>query len=381
MKILLALDSFKGSMSAREAMDAFALGVHEVAPDTQIESMAISDGGDGLLGSLSAVLSDMGFTERTVSVTGPYLESVQARYLIKGATAVLEMAQASGLVLTDEANRHTLDATSFGTGEMMLDAIRAGATSLVMGLGGSATNDLGLGAMQALGVQFYDDEGQLIQTPIRASDLGRVSRIGLEPFMNLTSEINVTAVCDVDNPLLGKRGATAVFGPQKGLQAGDFEILEAGMAKVARLIESSLEVAIADRPACGAAGGMGAALCAFMDADLLPGIDCVLDLLQFDRALVGVDYVVTGEGRLDYQSLAGKAPAGVTRRANDAGIKVIAVAGQNQLTQEHCRAMGIEAVYDLTSIARDTSDAMKNAKLHMRTLGHEVAQKHFMNNN
>ena len=126
---------------------------------------------------------------------------------------------------------------------------------------------------------------------------------------------------------------------------------------------------------------MGAALCAFMDADLLPGIDCVLDLLQFDRALDGVDYVVTGEGRLDYQSLAGKAPAGVTRRANDASIKVIAVAGQNQLTQEHCRAMGIEAIYDLMSIARDTSDAMKNAKLHMRTLGREVAQKHFMNNN
>lgn len=380
MKILLALDSFKGSMTAHEAMEAFAMGVREVVPDVTIDSVAVSDGGDGLLGSLSAVLADRGFTERTVTVTGPYGRSVQARYLIKGATAVLEMAQASGLVLADPSQRRTLYASSVGTGEMMLDAIGAGATSLILGLGGSATNDLGLGAMQALGVQFFDEDGQLIQTPIRGIDLTRICRMELESFMQRTSDINVTAVCDVDNPLLGSRGATAVFGPQKGLQTADAELLEAGMAKAARVIESTFGVDIADRAACGAAGGMGAALCAFMDADLLPGIDCVLDLLQFNQALKDVDFVITGEGRLDAQSLAGKAPAGVTRRARAAGIRVLAVAGQNTLSPEQYCAMGIEAVYDLVSIAPNASHAMKEALTYMRQLGYKLALKYFGDN-
>lgn len=380
MKILLALDSFKGSMTAHEAMEALAMGVREVVPGVTIESVAVSDGGDGLLGSLSAVLADRGFTERTVTVTGPYGRSVQARYLIKGATAVLEMAQASGLVLADPSQRRTLYASSVGTGEMMLDAIGAGATSLILGLGGSATNDLGLGAMQALGVQFFDEDGQLIQTPIRGIDLTRICGMELESFTQRTSEINVTAVCDVDNPLLGPRGATAVFGPQKGLQTADAEQLEAGMAKAARVIESTFCVDIAGRAACGAAGGMGAALCAFMDADLLPGIDCVLDLLQFNQALKDVDFVITGEGRLDTQSLAGKAPAGVTRRARSAGVKVLAVTGQNTLSPEQYYAMGIEAVYDLVSIAPNASLAMKEALTYMRQLGHKLALKHFSDN-
>lgn len=360
MSVLIVLDSFKGSLSARNACHAFAEGVRSVSSVDVIE-MPIADGGEGLIDCLKDSLLPQGWSEHKVKVTGPDAKEVTASFLIKGNEAVLEMARSSGLMLVDNQRRHVLEATSFGLGETIAAAIDAGATELRIGLGGSATNDLGLGCMQALGVRFFDSEGKELLSPIKARDLSKIRSLSTDLFNRRYPNINVTAVCDVDNPLLGMRGATRVFGAQKGAREDELDQLESSMSHVAEVLTAHFGHSVADQRGAGAAGGMGAALMWFFNARTRSGIEAVLDTLSFDRYAADADYVITGEGSFDAQSLGGKAPLGVLKRSRLLGKDVILVAGQILTPSREVKKLGFSEAFALTSFATSRSESMDKA--------------------
>lgn len=361
MSVLIALDSFKGSLSAHCACQAFAEGIRSVSTVDVIE-MPIADGGEGLIDCLKDSLLPQGWSERKVKVTGPDSKEVTASFLIKGDEAIIEMARSSGLMLVQSSKRHVWDATSFGLGQTIAAAIDAGATELRIGLGGSATNDLGLGCMQALGVQFFDSEGKELPSPIKAQDLSKIRSVSTDLFNRRFHHIKVTAVCDVDNPLLGMRGATRVFGAQKGAREDELDQLECFMSHVADVLSAHFGHSVADLPGAGAAGGMGAALMWFFNAKTRPGIEAVLDTLSFDRYAADADYVITGEGSFDAQSLGGKAPLGVLKRSRLLGKAVILVAGQIQTPSREVEELGFSQAFELTSVASSRAESMRKAR-------------------
>lgn len=374
MSVLIALDSFKGSLSARSACQAFAEGIRSVSAVDVIE-MPIADGGEGLIDCLKDSLLPQGWSERKVKVTGPDSKEVTASFLIKGDEAIIEMARSSGLMLVQSSKRHVWDATSFGLGQTIAAAIDAGATELRIGLGGSATNDLGLGCMQALGVQFFDSDGKLLTSPIKARDLKTIRSVSTREFSKRYHLINVTAVCDVSNALLGKGGATFVFGPQKGASEQELLELESSMAQAARLLSEHFGFSVADRPGAGAAGGMGAALMWFFNAGTQRGIDAVLDMLSFDGYASGADYVITGEGSFDAQSLGGKAPLGVLKRARALGKEVILVAGQIKTSRRVLRELGFSEAYELQAQALSSAESIHEARRILFAIAHRWASE------
>jgi glycerate kinase len=306
----------------------------------------IADGGDGLLEIIREV---MGGEERSLEVTGPNFSPVTCSYLYlpEKATAVVEMARASGLALLPPEERNPTLTTSRGTGEVARQAIAAGARHLVIGLGGSATTDAGCGFAAAFGVRFLDRQGVEL-SPI-GGNLGKIARIELGELRQLCQDITFEAICDVDNPLLGERGAAAVFGPQKGATPLQVDELEKGLAHWAGLVVEELGVSVASLPGAGAAGGLGAGLAAFFSARLRPGVEVVLDLVGLDAALRGADLVFTGEGRLDGQTAGGKGPAGVVKRAALAGVPCIAIAGEVTGDLAELRRLGLSAAFSLCS--------------------------------
>ena len=361
MTVLIALDSFKGSLSAREACEALAAGIHSVS-SADVTCMPIADGGDGLIDCLSDTLLERGWELCTARALGPYGAEVKPRYLLKQSEAVIEMAEVCGLNLVEPEKRHTLSASSFGLGEVIADAVKHGARHITIGLGGSATNDLGLGCLQALGVQFFDAEGKLLPQPIKASDLAKIADLSAEAFKNEFGFLKVTAVCDVDNPLLGMNGATNVFAPQKGANAQELSEMEESMASAARVLSSYWGVDVGNRKGAGAAGGMGAALMWFFNASVFSGIEAVLDALEFNRILNNVRFVITGEGSFDSQSLSGKAPIGVLTRARGQKKSVTLVAGQVQCGTDELRQLGFDAAYELRSFAGSDADSMRRSR-------------------
>lgn len=361
MTVLIALDSFKGSLSAREACDALAAGIRSVS-SADVTCMPIADGGDGLIDCLSDTLLERGWQLTTTQALGPYGAEVKPRYLLKQSEAVIEMAEVCGLNLVEPEKRHTLRASSFGLGEVIADAVKHGARHITIGLGGSATNDLGLGCLQALGVQFFDAEGKLLPQPIKASDLAKIADLSAEAFKNEFGFLKVTAVCDVDNPLLGMNGATNVFAPQKGANAQELSEMEESMASAARVLSSYWGVDVGNRKGAGAAGGMGAALMWFFNASVFSGIEAVLDALEFNRILNNVRFVITGEGSFDSQSLSGKAPIGVLTRARGQKKSVTLVAGQVQCGTDELRQLGFDAAYELRSFAGSDADSMRRSR-------------------
>lgn len=361
MTVLIALDSFKGSLSAREACEALAAGIHSVS-SADVTCMPIADGGDGLIDCLSDTLLERGWQLTTTQALGPYGAEVKPRYLLKQSEAVIEMAEVCGLNLVEPEKRHTLRASSFGLGEVIADAVKHGARHITIGLGGSATNDLGLGCLQALGVQFFDAEGKLLPQPIKASDLAKIADLSAEAFKNEFGFLKVTAVCDVDNPLLGMNGATNVFAPQKGANAQELSEMEESMASAARVLSSYWGVDVGNRKGAGAAGGMGAALMWFFNASVFSGIEAVLDALEFNRILNNVRFVITGEGSFDSQSLSGKAPIGVLTRARGQKKSVTLVAGQVQCGTDELRQLGFDAAYELRSFAGSDADSMRRSR-------------------
>jgi len=325
MKIILAPDSFKGSLSSLEVVKVLEISSRQIFPDMETVSVPMADGGEG---TIDVLITSAGGFKETVSVTGPLGNKVKAAigYINDGKTAVLEMAQASGLCLVPNGEKNPLAATSYGTGELLQIVLNKGIRDILIGIGGSATNDGGMGAMKALGVKFLDIEGrELFGSGASLESVHRIDISGLNPAV---FESHITVICDVTNPLLGKDGATYVYGPQKGVKPSQLEKLDKGMANYIEVVENTLGKNIVDVAGAGAAGGMGAALLAFLNAKLKPGIDVVLDTVNFDKLLDGASFVVTGEGNIDEQSIRfGKVPAGIMKRCAPKNVPVVVIAG------------------------------------------------------
>ena len=324
MKIVLAPDSFKGTFSSLEVIEHLEEVARWHFSPLEVVKVPIADGGEG---TVDALVTAAKGEYRTAEVTGPLPGMrVKAKYgIIYDKTAVIEMAQASGLPLIQTERRDPLNATTYGTGELIRKALDEGIRDFIIGIGGSATNDGGIGAAQALGVKFLDGSGK--EVGLGGKQLRFINKIILDDMDPRIKESTITVICDVSNPLTGPLGATAVYGPQKGVTEETFDILESGMKNYERLIKETTGMDMSRVPGSGAAGGLGAALVAFLGAALKPGIDTILDYVRFEELIEGADLVVTGEGRIDGQSMYGKVPVGIARRCERKGVPVVAIVG------------------------------------------------------
>lgn len=378
--VLVAPDKFKGSLTAAEVAAAVAAGI-EAAREVPVVELPVADGGDGTVDAAVAC----GFTRVTRSVTGPTGEPVEASYARRGDTAVVELAEASGLRRLP-GGPEPLTATSHGTGELVADAVKQGATRVVLGLGGSACTDGGAGLVRALGARLLDAAGD--DLPPGGAALRDLERIDVSGLLDL-SAVEVVVASDVDNPLLGPHGAAAVYGPQKGATPDQVRVLEAALSRLAAVatrthgLVGAVEhddrprpMGVAGAPGAGAAGGVGFAALAFLHADIQPGIDYLLDLLGFNDLVRGARLVITGEGSLDEQSLRGKAPVGVAQAAAKAGVPVVAVCGRRTLSDADLQAVGITAAYALTDLEPDTARCMAEAAPLLRDLTARLAADH-----
>ena len=341
MKIVVAPQSFKGSISALEAAQAIARGIQAVDPNTEIALVPVADGGDGTLNVL--VDSTGGQTFRSI-VTGPLGQPVEATWGVMGDgyTAVIEMARPSGLALVPLKRRNPRITTTRGTGQIIKEALEKGFHRIIVGLGGSATNDAGAGMARALGVRFLDAHGEPL--PKGGAALANLTSIDTTKLHPKLAEATVICATDVTNPLCGPTGASAVYGPQKGATPEMVEELDAALLNFAEVVQRDLGIEFQDRPGSGAAGGLGAGLMAFAGAELRSGIDMVCDVLDFDRHLEGADLVVTGEGRADVSTIYDKAPVGVARRALARGIPTIILAGSIGPGYQELYQHGISAI-------------------------------------
>ncbi len=324
MKFIFAPDSFKGSLSALESCDILERVTMKIFPGTECVSVPVADGGEG---TVDALLRAMGGQRMVARVTGPMYEPETAVWgLLSDGTAVMEMAQASGLPYVPADQKDPRLATSLGTGEMIAAAVKGGVRNILIGIGGSATNDGGMGMLAALGAKFTDKDGKEVK-PI-GGEMIHVEKADFSGLMPELEETAITVICDVTNPLLGENGATFIYGPQKGAIPVIRDALEAGMAHYAQVVSAAVGHDIAAFPGAGAAGGLGAALGGVLGAQLKSGIDAVLDAVNFDQKLEGVDLAITGEGRIDGQSVRfGKVPVGVAKRCAAHGIPTVAIVG------------------------------------------------------
>ena len=366
-RVVLAPDKFKGSLTAAEVAAAVAAGLVDVLPQLETILLPVADGGDG---TVAAALS-AGFDEIIVDAVGPTGEPVRAPYALDGDRAVVELAAIVGLTMLPEGRFDPLGSSTYGLGVVLADAIRHGATTIVLGLGGSASTDGGSGMVQALGARLLDADGN--DLPPGGGNLSRLARLDLSPLRDTLGDTTVIVASDVDNPLLGPNGAAAVFGPQKGADPDEVQRLEQSLRQWSQLVSEATGRNDAERAGAGAAGGAGFAALALLNAEIRPGIELILDLIDFDRRVVGADLVVTGEGSLDQQSLAGKAPIGVARAA--AGVRVVAVAGRLQLSPQALREAGISAAYALTDMEPDLDRCIAHASSLLHRVGAQIAKE------
>jgi glycerate kinase len=358
VKILIAANALKGCLSARQAADAIEAGIVRALPDAGIEKIPVADGGDGLLDVLATALEAEWHREL---VSGPLGGPVEAAFLYCPGKklAIIEMAAAAGLALLIPEQADPLSASSHGVGELIAAALALGAGQIVLGIGGSATNDGGTGLASALGARFLDAGGRDLPGNGAALQLIRhIDLSGLDPRLKHTE---LSVACDVDNPLLGDDGAARVYAPQKGATPTQVEQLESGLHNLADVIKSELHRDVSDLPGAGAAGGMGAGLLAFFNARLKPGAQLVLELLDVEKSVATADLVMTCEGRLDEQTRFGKAPAVVARTALAHGVPCIALAGQLGEGALHLGEVGIQAAFSLCPGPLSLEDALKNA--------------------
>lgn len=354
-RIVVAPDKFKGSLSARQAAHAIARGLARGCPEAELVVLPVADGGEGTVDAAVAA----GYEQRHVVVAGPTGEPVEAGFAVLGDRAVIEMAEASGLRRLPGARPAPLAASTFGTGELIRAALDAGARHVVLGVGGSASTDGGAGMAQALGARLLDAAGEEIPPGgAGLADLDRIDATGLDPRLAATE---LVVASDVDNPLVGARGAAAVFGPQKGATPDDVAMLDAALTRYAGIVARDLGTDVAQLPGAGAAGGTGGGAIAFLGARLTSGIELVLEVVGFSSALEGTDLVITGEGSLDEQSLSGKAPVGVARAAARAGVPVVALVGRLEVGPEQLKEVGITQAHALLDIAPDPAVAQRDA--------------------
>lgn len=363
MKIVIALDSFKGSCSAMAACAAVAQGLRRVRDDLTLIEMPVSDGGEGLLNTLadSPQVDDLSWQQQ--QCVGPYGQPIMASMLRHpSGLAVLEMAESCGLELTPAAERDVRRASSYGLGEQLKAALDLGCRRFIIGLGGSASNDGGMGFAQALGVQFTDSEGVQIAAPATGYDLSRVAQVNLSGLDPRLQESVIEVSCDVSNPLLGEQGATWIYGRQKGADDSVLTFLEAGMVNYNRCLSDALGRDVSSIPGAGAAGGMGAALLAYTPATLSSGIELVLSLLSADIHLTDATLVFVGEGWLDKQSAFGKAPVGVARAASRHQVPVIALCGGRDDSSQQLYQHHIDAMWSICSRPMSLAESMANSE-------------------
>lgn len=356
-KIIVAPDSFKGCLSASEVAECCAMAIGSVVPEAETIIIPLADGGEGTVATLE---ESFGGIRKECTVSDPLGREITTSYLISGdgKSALMEVAGASGLTLLSADERNPLKTSTRGLGMMIADALNQGCVNIMVGLGGSATNDGGMGMLSALGYRFLDKEGNRLYGC--GEDLGKVAEIDSRHVNQLLRKARFTVACDVDNPLVGKLGATAVFGPQKGAYAHMLTTLESGMQNYAQIVEDFSGKGVAHLPGAGAAGGLGAAFHAFLDAKMVPGIDMVLDTLGFEERIKGADLIITGEGRIDYQSMMGKVVSGVLKRAAKERVPLIAIAGSVEDTSQLNDA-GLAAVFPIQSGVSTLEEAMKPA--------------------
>ena len=367
MKIVIASDSFKGSLTSVEVAQAATRGIKAVYPDCDVVAVNVADGGEG---TVEAVVDTLGGEIVHTTVSDPLGRPIQARYGIAGKKAIIEMAAASGLPLLSSEERNPWITSTYGTGEMIMDAIQRGCSQFLIGIGGSATNDAGTGMLQALGFKFYDFNGKEI-IDCRGGRLQDIADLDDTFVPKAVREAQFIVACDVDTPFCGPEGAAPVFAPQKGADAEMVQKLDRGMASFAHVIENKYGINIVPVAGAGAAGGMGGAFRAFLAAKLQRGIEMVLDSIDFNAIIQDADLIITGEGKIDFQTAKGKTAAGVLVRAKQQGIPVIAIGGCVEMC-DSLQQMGFAGIYPITEeklpleIAMRADVAAKNVEKTVR---------------
>ncbi|MDN7247109.1 glycerate kinase [Planococcus shenhongbingii] len=356
MKVLIAMDSFKGSISSIEGSKAISAGIKEVYPEAQIVTLPLADGGEGTVEALIRA-TDGNVVEK--EVMGPLKEKVTAVYGIlgDGKTAIIETAAACGLPLVPSNQRNPLLTTTYGVGELIADAIDKGCREFVIGLGGSATNDAGIGMLQALGFRFYNKHNE--EVGIDGQALKDIYKMELEHVNAKLKECTFRIACDVKNPLYGPMGAAYIFGPQKGATPEMVKQLDEGLKHFADIVQDALGVDINQIEGAGAAGGLGAAFSGFLNGQLQSGIDLVLEIIDMEKSMEGADFVITGEGKLDGQTSMGKAPLGVAQLAQKQGIPVIALAGGITEETAALNELGITSYFSIMNTPMSLEEAME----------------------
>lgn len=358
MKIIAAPNAFKGSLSATEAAQSMADGITRIFPDVEVVQVPVADGGDGLI---DVAVESLDGDRRTIKVTGPRNTSLEADlcYVESMGLVTIEMALASGLALLPEELQDPTLTTTFGTGELISAGLDLGVKRIDVGIGGSATTDGGIGMAKALGVRFLDKDGN--ELPGTGSSLGAIVDIDMSGLDPRVKETTFEAVCDVDNPLCGPKGAAAVYGPQKGASPAQVKELDQGLANLAGVIKEQMGLDVINMPGAGAAGGLGAGLHAFLGAKLCKGIDLIFELVGLEEKLSGADLVLTGEGQIDFQTVFGKAPGGVGVAAKKQGIPCFAIAGSVGEDLGDLHETGISAVFSLCTCPMTLDEAKENA--------------------
>lgn len=369
-KIVIAADSFKGSINSQTFADVCEAAILSVLPKCNVVKIALGDGGEG---TVDALIDSLRANRITVKVCDPLMRPCEAVYGITpdGTTAIMEMAQACGLPMLRDDERNPMETSTYGTGMMIADALDRGCGRIMLGIGGSATNDGGIGMLRALGAKFYDRDGKLMVEAASGKDLMAICHIdtaALDPRLGRT---RIDVACDVDNPFCGKNGAAKVFARQKGADDAMIEVLEAGMVNFASVIMAVTERDVTTMAGAGAAGGLGGALAAVLDARLMPGIEMVLDAVDFEGRITGADMIITGEGRIDSQTLMGKTPNGVLKAAQKQAVPVVAIGGSVDYSETLCQAgfagifsiqpspVSLEKALDPNVASRNLSDTVK----------------------
>ena len=371
MKIVIAPDSFKGSLTAAEAAEAIETGFRAVYPDAEYVKVPMADGGEGTVQSLVDATSG---TIITQLVSGPMGDMVAGFFGILGdrQTAVIEMAAASGIHWVRPKERDVFLASSFGTGQLINAALDRGCDKLIVGLGGSATNDGGIGMMKALGAQFFDQDGVQLAADVRA--LLQLASIDLQYLDPRLDKTEIVVACDVDNPLCGENGAARVFGPQKGATEEDIAVLDQALTCYGDILSANAGRDIASEPGAGAAGGMGAAFIGLIDAVLKPGVDIVIEIVDLANSLVDANLVITGEGRVDNQTIHGKTPTGVAKVAKSCNLPVICITGSVEDGADFTHQLGIDEIYSVTEGEYDLTEVLIEAEHKLTQAAQKIAK-------
>lgn len=355
--VIVIPDSFKGTVSSAEFCDIAKRVINRSMPQCEVSCLPVADGGEG---SVDAFLTACGGEKRRLFVCGPYMEKTESFYgVLPDGTAVIEMAAAAGLPMVGD-NKHAEKTTTYGVGELILDAVNKGAKKIVLALGGSATNDGGCGAAAAMGVRFFDKDKNCF-VPV-GETLKDVCHIDVSLAKQRLADVEITAMCDIDNPMYGPNGAAYVFAPQKGADEACVKMLDDGLKSLAEVIFSELGIRVDGIPGAGAAGAFGAGAVAFFGAKMTMGINAVLDAVDFDRRLENADLVISGEGKLDSQSLRGKVVIGIAKRTKAKNVPLIAVVGDVGDSYEKAYDMGVSAIFSINRVAVPFSEARLRSK-------------------